>query len=258
VKLREGVAAAVAGTKRYGRFVLHGKANPGYCLTCDRRTLFVEAGPWLANDYRCVRCHSVPRWRGIIRVLDTAFPDWRTLDIHECGAGGLATRKFRREANGYSGSRYLVPDVARGAVVGNVSCQDIEDLTFADGSFDLIITQDVLEHVLRPDRAFAELARVLRPGGAHVFTIPLVHGGPTVVRAVASDTGIEHLLPPEYHGEPGNPERSLVIREWGDDDFADFVSEHGGLTTEIIELHDRRLGLDGSPGHPLQVLVARK
>lgn len=68
---------------------------------------------------------------------------------------------------------------------------------------------------------------------------------------------MEYLLPADYHGEVGNPERSLVMREWGDD-FAEFVSEHGGLTTETIELCNRRLGLDGSPGHPLQVLISRK
>jgi SAM-dependent methyltransferase len=252
------MAGPIDAIRTYGPFVVRGKANPGYCLTCDHRTLFVETGPWLANDYLCVRCQSMPRWRALIRVLNTKFPDWRTRQIHEAGAGGLATGKIRREASGYSGSRYLVPDVARGELVGNVSCQDLEDLTFPDGSFDLFITQDVMEHVLRPDRAFSEIARVLRPGGAHVFTVPMRRGAPTLVRAVPTEAGVEHWLPAEYHGEPGNPERSLVVHEWGDEDFAGFVWEHGGLRTEIVELHNRRLGLDGSPGHPQQVFVCRK
>ena len=42
------------------------------------------------------------------------------------------------------------------------------------------------------------------------------------------------------------------------DDCVDFVSEHGGLSTEILDLKDRRLGLDGNDGYPLQVLVCRK
>ncbi len=163
-----------------------------------------------------------------------------------------------RESNGgYSGSRYLVPDVPRGDMVGKYSCQDIEDLTFLDESFDLLITQDVLEHVLRPDRAMGEIARVLRPGGAHVFTVPLYHGRQTLVRAIPSESGIEHLLPPDYHGGPEDPDRSLVIREWGDD-FISFVSEHSGLSTEIVDLKDRKLGLDGTAGYPLQVLISRK
>ena len=124
-------------------------------------------------------------------------------------------------------------------------------------TIDLFITQDVLEHVLEPDRAMAEIARVLRPGGAHVYTVPIEHGRQTLVRAVRSGTGIEHLLPPEYHGGPDDLERSLVVREWGDD-IVEFIAAHGGLTTEVIDLRDRKLGLDGSPGHPLQVLISRK
>jgi SAM-dependent methyltransferase len=257
VKMRRRIAAPVESARRYGRFALGGKANLGRCLVCDHRTLFVETGPWLANDYLCARCHSIPRWRGILHVLISQFPGWREVEMHECGAGGAATRKLRQESAGYSGSRYLLPEVPRGDVVGNYSCQDIEDLTFADGSFDLLITQDVLEHVLRPDRALAEIARVLRPGGAHIFTVPIYHGRRTLVRAIPSGSGIEHLLPPDYHGGPTNPERSLVIREWGDD-FFDYVSAHSGLTTEVVRLYDRSLGLDASPGSPLEVYISRK
>jgi hypothetical protein len=257
VTLWHGAAAPLESLRRYGRFALAGKANLGHCLICDHRTLFVETGPWLANDYLCARCHSLPRWRGILHVLNSRFPDWRNVTMHECGAGGAATRKFRQESAGYSGSRYLLPEVPPGEVVGNVSCQDIEDLTFADESFDLLITQDVLEHVLRPDRAVAEIARVLRPAGAHVFTVPIYHGHRTLVRATPSASGIEYLVPPDYHGGPNSPERSLVIREWGDD-FVDFVSDNSGLATEVVPLYDRRLGLDGNPGSPLEVYISRK
>jgi hypothetical protein len=254
VRWKQAVATPIEGVRRYGRFAVKGRANFGHCLICDHRTLFVETGPYLAHSYRCVRCHSIPRWRGIIYVLNDQFPNWRHLTIHECGASGSASRKLRREAAGYSGSRYLIPEVPPGTVVGNVTCQDIEDLTFPDESFDLVVTQDVLEHVLRPDRAFAEIARVLRPGGAHVFTVPVFQGRRTLVRVAPSESGVEYLLPPDYHGGPNDPERSLVIREWGDD-FMDFVTEHCGLATEVHRLHDRRLGLDGKP---LEVFITRK
>ena len=251
---RQAIATPVEGVRRYGRSVLRGDANFGRCLICDRRTLFVETSPDLNNGYRCVRCHSIPRWRAIIYMLNTQFPQWRDLTIHECGAGGPATRKLIREASGYSGSRYLLPDAPRGTVVGRFTCQDIEDLTFPDDSFDLVVTQDVLEHVLQPDRAVAELARVLRPGGAHVFTVPVSHGRETLVRVAPKGDGVEYLLPPSYHGDPGDPDKSLVMREWGDD-FVEFVAEHSGMSTKVHPLHDRRLGLDGNP---FEVFVSRK
>ena len=67
----------------------------------------------------------------------------------ECGAGGPATWKMKREVGTYSSSRYLLPEVPRGEFGWDTSCQDIEDLTFEDECFDLATTQDVLEHVLR-------------------------------------------------------------------------------------------------------------
>jgi len=240
-------------TREYGRSILTGKANLGYCPICERRTIFVESGPWLRDQYLCVRCRSIPRWRALIHTLNLEFPNWRELKIHESSPMGPASRKLRREAPAYSASQYLLPDVPRGSVVGNVTCQDLEALSFADNSFDLFITQDVLEHVLRPELAVKEIARVTGPGGAHVFTVPIHRGRRTLVRAIPAGSGIEHLHPPRYHGNPVDPNGSLVVREWGDD-FVDFVAEHIGLQTEAHQFRDRRLGLDGEY---LEVFVTR-
>ena len=46
---------------------------------------------------------------------------------------------------------------------------DAEQLPFADESFDLVLGHAVLHHLPDLDRAAAELARVLRPGGSVVF-----------------------------------------------------------------------------------------
>jgi SAM-dependent methyltransferase len=42
---------------------------------------------------------------------------------------------------------------------------DAHDLPFEDGSFDAVIAQAVLEHVVDPDRCVEEIHRVLRPAG---------------------------------------------------------------------------------------------
>jgi len=41
--------------------------------------------------------------------------------------------------------------------------QDLGALSFSDASFDLVLCNGLFEHVLDPDQAFRELARVLRP-----------------------------------------------------------------------------------------------
>ena len=49
---------------------------------------------------------------------------------------------------------------------------DLQKLPFADQSFDVVVSMSVVEHLDDPDRAFAEFARVLKPGGALVVLTP--------------------------------------------------------------------------------------
>ena len=49
---------------------------------------------------------------------------------------------------------------------------DINSLNFSDNKFDFIVCSDVLEHVNSDSKAFSELARVLKPGGTLLLTIP--------------------------------------------------------------------------------------
>ena len=49
---------------------------------------------------------------------------------------------------------------------------DATRLPFADGSFDRVITSEVLEHIQHDVDAIAELVRVLRPGGTFAATVP--------------------------------------------------------------------------------------
>lgn len=54
---------------------------------------------------------------------------------------------------------------------------DAADLPFAEGSFDLVIANDSMEHFSRPARALEEFARVARPGGS-VFLFFTPWGSP--------------------------------------------------------------------------------
>jgi SAM-dependent methyltransferase len=48
----------------------------------------------------------------------------------------------------------------------------IRDQGWPDGTFDAVYAQDVLEHLSRPREELAEIARVLRPGGALYVHVP--------------------------------------------------------------------------------------
>ena len=124
-------------------------------------------------------------------------------------------RRILSGAHGYTRSFFEV-----GARTGSVTpdgavCQDITNLTFADETLDLIVSSDVLEHVPQLDRAFRETARVLKPGGAHLFTVPSRQR--TKRRAEIVDGEIRHLEPPEYHLDPLSPGGILAFWDIGSD-----------------------------------------
>jgi SAM-dependent methyltransferase len=113
-------------------------------------------------------------------------------------------------------------------------------LTFADASIDLHVTQDVFHH----EEVFREIARTLKPGGAHVFTVPLVNKHkPSSVRAViGADGQVTHLLPPVYHGNPVSSDGALVTVDWGFD-ICRYIFEASGLYTHIVRLDDLSHGI---------------
>ena len=117
-----------------------------------------------------------------------------------------------QRSRGVVGSEYFGPDVARGAKKGGVNHEDITALTFADGAFDIIVTNDVLEHVPDYQSAFGELYRTLAPGGILFITVPFITSRyDHLIRARLGDNNvIEHIEPPEYHGDPVNPEGGVL------------------------------------------------
>ena len=73
----------------------------------------------------------------------------------------------------------------------------LEKLPFTDGSFDLIETRAVLEHVGNIEAAAREMARVLRPGGVAIHSFgPLYFcaGGDHCIGAYGQDHVYDHLL----------------------------------------------------------------
>jgi SAM-dependent methyltransferase len=226
-------------------------ANAGWCPCCRSETTFVETGPWLRDQYVCQRCGSIPRFRAINLTLDTYYPQWGGMQVHESSP---CNDFIRRYCSRYSYS-YFFEGVPLGTEHAGARCENLEDLTFADNTFDLVITQDVLEHVLHPDLALREIMRIVRPGGAHVFTAPKHKGLPqSRQRARLEGDAIVHLMPPQYHGNPIGDGSTLVTWDYGDD-FEFRIWEWCGHATTCYVTRDRRYGLDGEY---LEVFVTRK
>lgn len=216
-------------------------SNAGYCHCCRQKTEFVITGPWLRDQYYCRVCHSIPRQRHINYILDQYFPNWENKKVHESSPSNQFISQW---ANHYSSSQYF-EDGARGAFHNGHCCENLEYLTFADETFDIFITQDVMEHVFHPAKAIQEIMRVLKPGGAHVFTTPKHKNlDQSYPRAVIENDKVKHLLAPMYHGNPVGDGRALVTWDYGND-FEGRLLNLCGFPTTTYTTRNRTLGLDG-------------
>jgi Zn ribbon nucleic-acid-binding protein len=226
----------------------------GVCPVCDRQTRFQSWSEWLRDGLICVRCHSLPRERAFYTVLERVRPDWRGVAIHESSPSD-GESKLRRECPGYVPTHFN-PDLPRGAEGPDWRNEDLEDQTFADESFDVVVTQDVFEHLLDPGRAIREIARTLKPGGLHIATVPLVRRDGVSTRRARRDADgeVEHLQEAAHHRNPIDPEGSLVTIDWGYD-IADFFDREAGLNTTIWSLDDLSRGIRAEL---IEVLVSRK
>ena len=229
------------------------KPRIGCCPICAKRSAFAQVGANAREALLCVRCRSSPRGRAMLLALDRSAPNWRGGEVYEAGPSGPLSRYLANECRALTTSFYL-SDVPSGQIHNGMRSENLERLTFDDESFDVVVTQDVLEHVLQPRRALAEIARVLRPNGSHVFTVPYSPTAPTASRAESDPDGkVVLLAPPEYHVDPLDPAGVLVITDWGND-LPDIVREVSALRTEVLAVADASAGIPD----PVTVFVSRK
>lgn len=173
---------------------------------------------------RCLRCGGSAVHLSLGAALRRHVPTLARCDACELSARGPLVDYLRRHARSLAVSEYFA-DAQPGDVRDGVRCEDVQRLSYADASFDLVTHTEVLEHVPDDARAFAELHRVLRPGGRMLFTVPLRTGTQTSEQAMLRDGAIVHLQPPTYHGDPLRGGAGiLVFREYGDDIVGRLIS----------------------------------
>jgi hypothetical protein len=141
-----------------------------------------------------------------------------------------------KELPGYTVSSFR-PELPMGSALGpNHININLEKIDFHDEAFDIVLTSDVMEHVRDIDAAHREIARLLRPKGVYVFTIP--YDPKCVTHHVLVDTsGPEDrfLVPPQYHGDPITG-GVLAYRVFGRAIFSDLANVD--LSVRYLEIED--------------------
>jgi SAM-dependent methyltransferase len=148
---------------------------------------------------RCLRCLSTALHRAVGIIIQRASLTRETA-VYELSSRGALCRYLRRTFPRLTVSE-LFDDVPPGAYKDGVQCQDVQHLTYASGSFDLVTSTEVFEHVPDDAAAFREVRRVMRDHGWLVFTVPIDPAAPTLERAALRDGAVVHMTTPEYHGD---------------------------------------------------------
>ncbi|GMV42778.1 MAG: hypothetical protein AMXMBFR64_44940 [Myxococcales bacterium] len=135
------------------------------------------------REYETMFLHEDVHWwfvgtRRVILALAERELRGRAARVLDVGCGTGATLAALARVVGAEGDvRGVEPDAgalefcARRGLSGVVQGR-AEALPFDDGSFDLVLALDVIEHIEDDAAAVRELARVTRPGGAVLVTVP--------------------------------------------------------------------------------------
>jgi SAM-dependent methyltransferase len=111
----------------------------------------------------------------------------------------------------FIGSEYIV-DAEQLKDLWPIPSEDLTALSYPDDVFDIIVTNEVIEHVPSIDQALREMHRVLRPGGWHIGTHPFAYvNRNSILKSEIIEGKVVHRMEPEYHGNPINKEGSLVF-----------------------------------------------
>ena len=235
--------SAPSAFKRY-------KHLSGNCNVCgnDTRFFYKDQAHW-RETLICEFCLTTSRYRSIARGMLKAIAGLSGVEVESLAAleritGNDKIRIYDTQPPFYfKHCAYPLPDLLKrnrrievelsqfkpqlpfGEILSSgVTNQNLESLTFPDSSVDMVITSDVMEHVRLDDKAHREIHRVLRLGGAYIFTVPHDRNmDASLIRVQVTDPDDPSkdipLLDPEYHGDANSDggRGSLSYRVYGRD-----------------------------------------
>ncbi|MGM1056432.1 MAG: class I SAM-dependent methyltransferase [Bacteroidota bacterium] len=221
-----------------------------------KRKDILSQDSWLRDYFKCTNCDSIPRECALMLTIERQYPNWKELAVHESSPSNRGhSIRLKKQAGKYTESQFFMEE-PRGKRIKGIRNEDLENQTFADAVFDLVITADVMEHVFEPKKAFKEIHRTLKPGGAHIFSVPLVNKHlPSQRWATKGQNGEPNFLySEEWHGNPINKKGSPVKMHWGYD-IKDFIKKQTGANCSIEYIDDLNFGIRAEY---IEIIVAKK
>jgi SAM-dependent methyltransferase len=137
------------------------------------RVLFEQLGPSLAV-WRAAEIAALREASGQGRPDEPDFSPGFSPPILDlgCGDGLVTSLALKRVEIALDPDRNALTKAARLGVYERFQACLIEDAPLENGSLGTVLSNSVMEHIASIDAALAVIARLLRPGGRLVFTVP--------------------------------------------------------------------------------------
>jgi SAM-dependent methyltransferase len=181
-----------------------------HCASCGRPTRFLVSGQE-SRLIRCLTCKSTAISLATVAQIQKLPLDPARSAVYELSYHGAVHRYLKERFASFECSEYFGPP-AGGERVNGVRNEDVQRLSFADGSFDLVSCTEVFEHVPNYLGGFSQVYRVLRSGGWFVFTVPLFESESTEpICRLMPDGQLEWLAAVEYHDSQVTGVRTVPV-----------------------------------------------
>ena len=221
----------------------------GKCGSCGGR-FFLSMRPD-AFMTRCLKCSANGVNLALIEVINQLQSDLIINDVWEMSTYGATLDFHRRTYRNVTSSEFF-PGVASGVKKGSIICQDVQATSFDDETFDLVTSNQVMEHVPNDIAGYEECYRILRPGGIYMFTVPLYDIPETIMRAEIISGELIHHFEPEYHNSRLDGPTALTFWHHSRRDILKRVGL-SGFKTQFIETN-----ISSSQKEPYLVIVGIK
>lgn len=243
---------------------------PGYCKVCKKEVKFLADNKCVVSknevNFReslfCPRCKLNNRMRYMVQLLEENT-DSQHHDVYIYEQSTAFYRYLSKRIPHLTGSEYLGEHVNPGYInKSGIRHEDATKLSFGNELFDLLVSNDVFEHVFDIKKALSEAYRVLKSGKGKedaakiLISVPFIfHERKTVKRVEVSNENTIFLKPPVYHVNPVDKGGSLVFYDYGWD-LLEWIKDAGFDDVYFVDGYSVKNGNIGN--NSLYFIIAEK